>query len=61
MSFTTKKYIVSVSFCRKLTFFGKFEGSPLWILSQNLKIFKARKNLYIGPLCVIDLEFGLHE
>jgi hypothetical protein len=34
---------------------------PLWILSQNLNLFKTHKNLYTGPLCVTDLEFELYD
>jgi hypothetical protein len=44
MSFTTKKYRVSVSFCRKQTFFGKTEDwRRLWILRQNLNFLKPVK------------------
>jgi hypothetical protein len=42
-------------------FFGKTGGESLWILSQNLNIFKARKILYTRPLIVTDLEFRLYD
>jgi hypothetical protein len=34
MSFTVKKYRVSISFCHKVTFYGKTKKQHLWILSQ---------------------------
>jgi hypothetical protein len=34
---------------------------PLWILSQNLNLFKTHKTLYTGPLCVTDMEYELYE
>jgi hypothetical protein len=60
MDFITKNYRVSVSFCHNLAFFGKTEDQQLWILSRNLKFFKTRKNLYMGPLRVSDPEYGLY-
>jgi hypothetical protein len=51
MGFTAKKYRVSVIFCHKQYFFNKIEGKHLWIYSQNL---------YTEPLCITDLEYGLH-
>jgi hypothetical protein len=60
MDFTTKKYVISVSFFYKLVFFCKIEGYQLQILSQNSKKFKIHKNMCNGPLCITDLEYGLH-
>jgi hypothetical protein len=45
MTFTAKKYEVSVSFSHKLTFCNKPNDYHHWILSQNLKILKIPKNL----------------
>jgi hypothetical protein len=59
MGFMTKKYGVSISFCRKLTFSVIPKG--LGILSWNLNIFKTRKNLYTWPLYVTDLVFELYD
>jgi hypothetical protein len=44
MSFTVKKYKVSVSFYHKLPFLVK-QSAKLWILSQNFKKFKIHNNL----------------
>jgi hypothetical protein len=61
MGFTIKKYVVSISFfLTNWCFFGKIEGYQLRILSQNFKKFKIHKNLCNGPLCIIDMEYGLH-
>jgi hypothetical protein len=38
MGVRTKKYRVSVSFCRKLSIFAKTVGVNLRILSENMKI-----------------------
>jgi hypothetical protein len=27
----------------------------------KFKKFKIHKNFYMGPLCITDLEFGLHD
>jgi hypothetical protein len=61
LSFITKKYRDSFSFYREQAFFGKTEGYPLWILSQNLKKIKTQKNLYTGALFVTDTEFELYD
>ena len=60
MGVTTKKYRVSVSFCHKLRFSVKPKAS-LWILWRYLKFFKPGKNLYTGPLCITDPEYGYHD
>jgi hypothetical protein len=56
MGLTAKKYGVLVSFSPKLAIFGKTVALHLWILSEKLKILRTRKNLYTGPLCIIDPE-----
>jgi len=43
MGLTAKKYGVSISFLRKMAFFGKTEGQHLWISSRNLKVLKPVK------------------
>jgi hypothetical protein len=60
MEVMAKKYRVSISFCRKLAIFGKAVGQHLWILSENLNIFKTSKNSYMVPLCITILEYGDH-
>jgi hypothetical protein len=63
MVVTTKKYRISVSFCPKLSIFGKTIGVSvtLWILNENLSFFKTHKNSYTGPLCITDSEYGGHD
>jgi hypothetical protein len=46
MGVTTKKYRVSVCFCRKLAIFNKMVDVNLQIFGKNLKILKTRKNSY---------------
>jgi hypothetical protein len=60
MGDTAKKYRVSVSFCRKLTIFGKTVGEDLCILSENFNFYKTSEDSYTRPLCISDLEYGLH-
>jgi hypothetical protein len=57
MAVKSKKYRVSVSFCRKLVIFGKTVSEHLWILSENFKNFKTHKNSYMRPLCITDSEY----
>jgi hypothetical protein len=61
LGFTTKNIEFQSVFAANSHFFGKTDGKHLWILSQNLNLFKTRKNLYTRPLCVSDLEFGLYN
>jgi hypothetical protein len=61
MGVTAKKYGVSVSFCRKLTIFGKIVGLHLSILSENLNFLKTHENSYTRPLYINDLEYVGHD
>jgi hypothetical protein len=47
-------------FVAKWSFSVKPKGY-IWISSQNLNFFKTNKNLYMGPLCVSDLEYGIYD
>jgi hypothetical protein len=58
MCVKTKKYWVSISFCPKLSIFGKTVGQHLWILSKNLSCFKTHKNSYTGLLCITYPGYG---
>jgi hypothetical protein len=58
MGVTTKKYGVSLSFCRKLAIYGKTVGLHIRILSENLK---TRENSNTRPLCINDPEYGGHN
>jgi hypothetical protein len=58
MGVTTKKYGVSLSFCRKLAIYGKTVGLHIRILSENLK---TRENSNTRPLCITDLKYGDHD
>jgi hypothetical protein len=58
MGVTTKKYGVSLSFCRKLVIYGKTVGLHIRILSENLK---TRENSNTRPLCITDLKYGGHD
>jgi hypothetical protein len=55
MGVMTKKYGVSIYFCRKLAIFGKTVGEHRWILSEFFS--KTRKNSYMGQLCIINPEY----
>jgi hypothetical protein len=52
---------VSISFYRKLPFYGKTVRWHVCILSENLKFSKSRKNSYRRPLCIADLKYGGHD
>jgi hypothetical protein len=58
MGVRMKKYGVSVSFCRKLTIFGKTVGKDIRILSKNLNFIKTHKNSIRGPVCITDPKYG---
>jgi hypothetical protein len=57
---TTKKYGVSVNFCRKLMIFAKTVGPPI-DFERKMHFLKIHKNSHIGPLCVTDPEFGHND
>jgi hypothetical protein len=41
--------------------FGKTVVKHLWILSEKLNFLKTHKNSYMGPLCIIDLQYEGYE
>jgi hypothetical protein len=61
MSFATKKYAVSVSFCRKIVFLVKTKAKPFGFWVEIWIFLKTHKNIYAGPLCVTDKEYGLYN
>ena len=61
MGVTTKKYGVLDSFWPKLAIFDKTVGQHLCIWSENVKFVKTRKNTYMRPLWITDLQYGVHD
>jgi hypothetical protein len=60
MGFTTTNQGGSVSFCRKLTTFGKNHRQTLMSSEQKFKKNKTHKNSYMRPLCITNLEYVDH-
>jgi hypothetical protein len=62
MGFTTKKYGVSVSFfLQSGVFLVKPKAKPFEFWAEIWFFLKTHKNIYIGPLCVTDKEYGHYD